>query len=184
MPTSCWVGQGLGANIPRRHPPTTVFVWFNVPKYVPHQCPCPQGEQQSNPSSLGKSKISRYVWPRFLSNHCSYPGSWAMGDFCVHAFEEWNFYFPQSCGAPEIKPHWPSGPKALGAYLPTDIPLGWGVCCGAQDSHSYGGTSAIFSSVWVIHLAGMGFDYITSSPLLPVSLWFLFMSLSAENLFW
>ena len=28
------MGQGLGANIPRRHPPTAVFIWFNAPKYV------------------------------------------------------------------------------------------------------------------------------------------------------
>lgn len=28
------MGQGLGANIPRRHPPTAVFMWFNAPKYV------------------------------------------------------------------------------------------------------------------------------------------------------
>lgn len=51
---------------------------------------------------------------------------------------------------------------------------GWGVLRGAQNSHSYGRPSIIklFSSLWVAHSGAVGFDCITSLPLLPISLWF------------
>ena len=60
----------------------------------------------------------------------------------------------------------------------------WGACHGAQSSHSCGRTSVtwLFSSLWVTHLGGMGFGYITSVPLIPSHCGFFFVSLDVEYL--
>ena len=59
--------------------------------------------------------------------------------------------------------------KFLGAPPIDARPPGWGDWCGAQNFHSCGWISVIylFSSLLIAHPGGMGFDYITSVPLLP-----------------
>ena len=52
---SCWVGPGLGADESRWQPPAALFMHLNVPQYVCHQCPGPQGEVQPAPASPGDS---------------------------------------------------------------------------------------------------------------------------------
>ena len=61
--------------------------------------------------------------------------------------------------------------SALVVCLPTVGPPDWGALHGVQNSHSCGRT--LFSSLHVSYLGCMGVDYITSLPLLHVSLWFL-----------
>ena len=72
--------------------------------------------------------------------------------------------------------HWFSKLNALGAPLSDARPSGWGALHGAQNSHFYRRTSVIqlFSSVWVIHPGGMGFDFIMMVPFL-LSHGFLFV---------
>ena len=45
-----------------------------------------------------------------------FPGSWWAWDL-VWAPQEWSFFFPQSCGIPSVKPHWPSKPILWGFLL-------------------------------------------------------------------
>ena len=54
---------------------------------------------------------------------------------------------------------------------------GWETWCGVQNLHSSERTSMIllFSSWWVTHLAGMGFDFIVIVPLLPSHCAFFFV---------
>ena len=80
---------------------------------------------------------------------------------------------------------WPSKSNALGAPPPDARPPGWGGWHGAQSSHSCGRTYAIqvFSSLWVTHPSGMGFDYIAKAPLL-LSCVATSLSLGVEYLFW
>ena len=87
------------------------------------------------------SETSRWVWPRLLWSHWFCPGSWCMWEF-VCTLQEWSLCFPLSCGAPAIKPQWPSKTNALGVP-PNARPPGWGAWCGAQKSHSCGRTSVI-----------------------------------------
>ena len=42
----------------------------------------------------------------------------------------------------------------------------------------------LFSSLWIIHLGGMGFDYMMSVPFLLSHCVFFFMALDVEYLFW
>ena len=67
------------------------------------------------------SKTSREVWPRLLWSHCFCPQSQCTQDL-VYALQEWSLCFPQSCGAPTVKPPWPSKPNALGLLLPVPDP--------------------------------------------------------------
>ena len=83
--------------------------------------------------------------------------------------------FPQSCGAPTLKPRWPSNSNALGAPPPDTrppTPTGWWVWRRAQVSYSCGRTSVIysFSSLWVTHPAGVGFYSICESTLPIISI--------------
>ena len=63
--------------------------------------------------------------------------------------------------------------------------LSWGARCGARTPSSMGRTSATMIILpFVGHLPrGMGPDHTVSLPLLSISLWFLLLSLVAENLF-
>lgn len=45
---------------------------------------------------------------------------------------------PLSCGAPTIKPHWPSKPDPLKAPPSNARPLDWGAWCGTQSSQLCG----------------------------------------------
>ena len=64
-------------------------------------------------------------------------GSWCIQDLLC-ALQEWSFCFPQSCGIPIIKLHWPSKPDFLGPPPPVARHPGRGASHGAQYFHSCG----------------------------------------------
>ena len=94
--------------------------------------------------------------------------------------------FSCSCEALAVKPCWPSKPGALGAPPSAIRASGWRTWLGAQSSNSCGRTSAMWliSSLWIVHLVCMGFDYIASTPFLPSCFCLFFISLDVEYLFW
>ena len=159
---------------------------MNTHQYLRPQCVHPQGEIQLPPASPGDP-------PRPAGRsglHSCEVTAFALGP-SVHetvcALQEWSFCFPQSCGAPAFKPCWPSKAKYSGAPPSDAGPSGWGAWRGANNSsvaellwYNY---LPVFSSLWVNHLGGMGFDYIVSVPLLPSRSGFFFMSLAVEFLF-
>ena len=48
----------------------------------------------------------------------------------VWTHQEWSLCFPKFCGAPELKPCWPSNPNALTVPAPDVRPSVWGACRG------------------------------------------------------
>ena len=66
------------------------------------QCPDLQDELLLPPASLGDSKISRWGWPRLLSNYCFFPGPQFVR-FSVLALRV-ESHFPQPSGTPAISP--------------------------------------------------------------------------------
>ena len=122
------------------------------------------------------SSTSRYVFPNFLWGHCFFP--WVL----VHARPcgcplRMEFLLLQSCGIPAIKPCWPSKSEPLEDPPPIDRPQVCEAWHGDQDFHSYGRTSvvSIFSSLWVTHLAGVGFYFIMIVPFLASRCGFFFV---------
>ena len=85
----------------------------------------------------------------------------------VCTFQEWALHFPQFCGAPAHKPHWPSVPNTLGAPSPNATSPGVETWHRAQNSHSRRWVS-ITLSLWTAHLAGVGLliSIITSPTIL------------------
>ena len=79
------------------------------------------------------------------------------------------FLFPQSFGRYIIKSCWPSRPDSLRIPGPFAGSLGWEDWCGVQNLHNSGRTSLVllFSSLWVTHPVGIGFDSIMIVSLLP-----------------
>ena len=87
--------------------------------------------------------------------------------------QEWSLCFPESCGAPELKPPCPSKSDVVWAP-PPNVRL-----CSltrAQNSDLCGRTSVIqlFSSLCVNHPVDIGFDYIMKSSPLPFCYGFFF----------
>ena len=76
--------------------------------------------------------------------------------------------FPQSCGSPVIKSHWPSQSDSREISSPFAGSPGWEAWCGARNLHNSGRRSLVllFSSLWVARPVGMGFDFIMISFLL------------------
>ena len=76
--------------------------------------------------------------------------------------------FPQSCGSSVIISHWPSKSDSWGIPSPIAGSPSWEARCEAQNGHNSGRLSLVllFSSLWVTHLAGLGWDFIMSAPLL------------------
>ena len=70
-----------------------------------------------------------------------------------------------------------------GAPAPAVRPPCWAAWPGAQSSHSCGRASAVnlFSNVWVSHLRGVGWEFITSAP--PPSPWVCSLYLRMWNIF-
>ena len=101
------------------------------------------------------------------------PGSWGTQDFFVCALLEWSLCFPWSCGSPVIKSRWPSKSASLGTPSPFAGYPGWKARHRAQSLHNSGRASLVilFSSLWVSHLLGKGFDF----TLLPSSCVFSFV---------
>ena len=69
-------------------------------------------------------------------------GSWYPQDF-VCALQDWSVWFPQSCGSPVIKSHWPSRSDSLGIPRPFVRFSGLEAWCGAQNFHNSGRTSLV-----------------------------------------
>ena len=115
---------------------------MNVPQYIYHYSPG------------GSARPAGRSGPGFYQIAAFALGPGAHEILCV-LFK--SLCFPQSWGAPAVKPCWPSKPNALEG---SSSWCGW-------NSHFCGRTSVIwlFSGLWVVHLRGMGFDYIGSSPL-------------------
>ena len=76
--------------------------------------------------------------------------------------------FSRSCGSLMIKSHWPSRSDSLGIPSPFVGSPGWGAWYGVPNLYNSGRTSLVllFSSLWITHQMGMGFDFIMIVPLL------------------
>ena len=97
----------------------------STPQYLYHQCPCPCSEPQLPPTSLGDSPSPPgRSGPGFYEVTVFSPGSRCTWDL-VCALQEWSFCFPQSCGVPVIKAHWPSKPNVLEAPPPMPDLQAW-----------------------------------------------------------
>ena len=126
------------------------------------QCPCPCGEplpthtSTGGPPTLAGGFDSVSLGSLLLSS-----GSWCTQNF-VCAPYYWSLCFPQSSGRPIIKSHWPSRPDSLGIHSSFVGSPGWEAWRGVQSLHNSARTSLLllFSSLWVTHPAGMGFDFI------------------------
>ena len=129
----------------------------------PHSSPVfpgdlPRTAVRSDPDSYG---ASAFPWDQ---------GTWKP----VCTFQEWGLCFPQSCGAPVHKPHWPSMPDALGALSPNARSPVVGTQHGAQNSHSCRCISVIqlLSSLWGFPPGRYGVANSMESPLLPLDVAF------------
>ena len=81
-----------------------MFIWWNKLLGMAAASFCvPRVSSRASCLCGRLSKISRWVWRRFLSNFCLCPGSQCMWTF-VWAFWERCLYFPQPSGSPESKP--------------------------------------------------------------------------------
>ena len=96
------------------------------------QPPPPQDTLQDKQASLAQGPIESLLCP----------GSQYMWKL-VCSLQEWSLCFTQSCGAPALRPCWPSKPNTLRSPPPSARPSGWGAWLGAQNSHSYGRISVM-----------------------------------------
>lgn len=79
--------------------------------------------------------------------------------------------FPQSCGDPAVRSHWPSGSGSLGTPSPSAGSPGSEP---PQQRGSFSG--AVGLQLWVSPSAGAGLDFTVSAPLLPSLCGFLVSS--------
>ena len=86
---------------------------MNTPRYLCHQCQCPQGEPQPPPPPPPSSPGDP---PRPAGR--SGRGSYEVTAFALGPIACKTLYAPSKSGAPVIKPHWPSKPNALRAPPP------------------------------------------------------------------
>ena len=86
----------------------------------------------------------------------------------IHA-QEWNLCFPWSYASPAAQTCWPLKSDSLGIPSPFVRSSGWEAWCGAHNLRNSGRASLVllFSSVWFVQLAGIGFAFIVIAPLLP-----------------
>ena len=117
------------------------------------------------------SKISRYVWPRLLSNDCICPLSPGVCEMCVHPVRVESIYHS---ALTLLK----VGPTAFQSQI------FWGFIFLLQDPREPDGGSdpslleenlccCNYPPICGTPTQGMGLDYTVSLPLPPVSLWFL-----------
>jgi len=115
-----------------------------------YQCPYPCSEPLLTHVSTGDPPhqqvdlVQSSVGSLLLSS-----GSWYTQGF-VCALQDWSLGFPQSCGSPIIKSHWPSRSDSLGIPRPFVWFPGLEAWYGAQNFHNSGKTSLVlsFSSLW------------------------------------
>ena len=106
------------------------------------------------------SNPSREFWFSLLGGHCSSAlGLGACTILCVST-KTGVSVFLQSYGSPIIKSCWTAQTIPWGFSVSVGSP-GWEIWCGIQNLHNSGRTSLVllFSSLWVTHPAGMGFDF-------------------------
>ena len=105
------------------------------------------------------------------------PFPWALVyvRFCS---QDWGLCFLQSFWSPVIKSCWISKSYSLGIPSPFAGFPGWEAWCGVQNLHNSGWTSLVllFSSLCVVPLASIGFDFIMIALLLPSCCGFSFDS--------
>ena len=138
------------------HPQTQTHTPFPPPH--PHPNP-----PRDSPRLIGRSGPGIYQITAFAL------GPSACESLCA-PFKR-NLYFPKSCRSPVIKPHWCSKLNALGACLPRCwTPRLGSLICGSE-------LSLLWENLHDIIIlqsptpGDMGFDYIVSPLLLPIS-WF------------
>ena len=130
------------------------------------QYPCPCGEPRLTHTSTEDPSTPA---GSFGSVACGITASflWVLAHvrFCL-CLQDWSICFSQSRESPVIISHWPSRPDSLGIPNPFVGCPGWEAWCVVQNLHNTGRTSLVllFSSLWVTHLAGMGFDFIVLHP--------------------
>ena len=134
------------------------------------QCCCPCGEPLLTHTSTGGSptlagSFGSVFWGSLLLSS----GSWQNKKGFVCILQDWSLRFPQSCGSLVIKFHWPSRCRFPGdSQSPCHIPrlgsLKWDSEPFQQWENFFG--IYFFSSLWVTHLAGVGFEFIMIVPLL------------------
>ena len=86
-------------------------------------------------------------------------GSWCAQNF-VCTLQDCSLCLPQSSGSPIIKSCWPSRSDSQGIPSLFVGSPGWEAWHGVQNLHNKGRTSLVLllSSLWITHLAGIGFD--------------------------
>ena len=131
---------GWGQILLRKWQPPGGLTAMSTPELLPPGSLSPQMALPPQ-ETLQYQQVS--LAPGFYEVTAFSPGSWCSQDVVVCTLKEWSFCFPQSCGIPVIKPHWPSKPDALGASPSDARPPGLGAWCRAQNFHSCGATSAI-----------------------------------------
>ena len=139
------------------------------------QCPCPCGEPLSTHTSrwdpptlagsFGSVSCGVTCW---VTVSCEVTAPWLLL-VCASALQDWCLCFPQSCRSSVVKSHQPSRSDSLGIPSPFVGSPGWEAWYGVQNLHNSGRTSLVllFSSLWITHPAGMEFDFIVITPLLP-----------------
>ena len=151
------------------------------------QRPCPCGEPLSTHASRGDpptlagsfGSVSCGVtapWSCWVTVSCEVTAPWQFL-VCASALQDWCLFFPQSCGSPVVKSHPPSRSDSLGIRSPFVGTPGRKAWYGVQNLHDSGRTSLVllFFSLWVTHPAGMVFDFIVITPLLPSHCSFFFV---------
>ena len=109
------------------------------------------------------SSTSRQSWFSLLWGHCSPSfGSWCVQDF-VCAFQDQSLFSPilwKSCRPIPLsfKAKFPGDSQSL-CWIRRLGSLTWGLGP-SQQWENFFGVIVLFSSLWVTHLAGVGFDFI------------------------
>ena len=144
------------------------------------QCPCTFGEALLTHPSIGDPPtLAGSFWFSLLWDHCSFPLGLGMCKTLLVPSKTGGLFPPVF---PPVKVL-SSDLAGLQGQIPLEIPRpfvrapGWKAWCGVQHLHSSGRFSSgyftavlllvlLFCSLWVIHLTGMGFDFIVIAPLL------------------
>ena len=132
------------------------------------QCPHPCGEPLQTHASTGDPPTPAGSFDS-VSFGVTAPLFWVLvcAKFCL-CLPRLESLFPSVLWRHIIKSQWPSRLDSLGIPSPFVGSLGWEAWHGVQNLHNNGRTSLLllFSSLWVTHLVGMGFDFIMIAPLL------------------
>ena len=114
----------------------------------------------------GPSSTSRWLWFSLLWGRCSFPLGFI-------ALQDWNLCFPQSCGSPVIKSHWPSRPDSMRIPVPLLYPQAGKPDLGFRTFRT-ASLVLLFSSMWVTHVMGVGSNFTVTAPLLVSHFFFVF----------